>query len=76
MVEVLRVVLGVSVVVSLLTIVCYGLLFLATAAGTVLGAQRRDPLADELDEFLAVILGPRTPGGSAEPGEARTQRNR
>lgn len=84
MVEVLRIVLGVLVVVSLATIVAYALVFLAVAAWTVLTASRRDPLADELDRVLAEIVGPRAPlarapgpaGRLGDEGTERGQRER
>lgn len=69
MVEVLRIVLGVLVVVSLATIVAYVLVFFAVAAWTVLTGSRRDPLRDDLDRVLAEIVGPRAPLARA-PGPA------
>lgn len=76
MVEVIRMTLDGLVAACLLAIAAYVLVFLAVAAWTVVGARRRDPLADELDEILAGILGPRTPAGAAQPGDARRGRRR
>jgi len=61
MVEVLRIVLGGLVVVSLVAIVAYVVVFLVVAAWTVFTSSRRDPLADELDRVLAEIVGPQVP---------------
>ncbi len=59
MVEMLKIVLGVLVAASLATIVAYVLVFLGVAAWAVITRPHRDPLADELDQVLAEIVGPR-----------------
>jgi len=74
MVEVLRVLLGVLVVASLVTIAVYVLVSMAVAAMTVLGAGRRDQSIDELDQVLAEILGPRAPQTVGGPGRSRSAR--
>lgn len=66
MVDVLRILLGVLMVASLVTIIAYVVIFLAVAAWTVLSSSRRDPLADELEDALAEILG--APGATRRPG--------
>lgn len=58
---------GVLVVASFGTIIVYALVSVTAAASTLIGARRRDPLADELDRVLAEILGRRAPEGLAEP---------
>ena len=76
MVEELRVLLGVLVVASLVTMAVYVLVSMAVAASTLLGTVRRDRSADELDQCLAEILGPRTRDAIAEPGRRRSARRR
>jgi hypothetical protein len=61
MVEMFRVLLGVLVVASFGTIAVYVLVSVAVVFSTLLGTVRRDRSADELDQVLAEILGPRTP---------------
>ncbi len=53
MVDALHIMLGVLLVASLAAILLYALAFFALASWTVLAGSRRDPLADELDRFLA-----------------------
>ncbi|HLN04663.1 MAG TPA: hypothetical protein VK217_00185 [Acidimicrobiales bacterium] len=76
MVESLRVLLGVLVVASFGAIAVYVLVSVAVAASTLLGTLRRDRSADELDQVLAEILGPRTPERLAEPRRSRVARHR
>ena len=66
MVEVLRILVGVLVVASFGHIAVYVFVSLAVAASTLVGAARRDRLADELDQVLIEILGPRTPQRQVE----------
>jgi len=61
MVEMFRVLLGVLVVTSFGAIAVYVLGSVAVVCSTLLGAARRRQSADELDQVLAEILGPRTP---------------
>ena len=70
-IDMLRILLGVFVVASLATIVAYVIMFLAVAAGTCLRGSRRDPLADELDEFLAGLCAV---DGGWLPGSTRQGR--
>ncbi len=76
MVEMLRVLLGVLVVASLVTIAFYVLVSVAVATATLLGARRHRRLTDELDQVLIEILGPRTPERVAEPGKSRSAQRR
>jgi len=76
MIDVLQIVLGVLVVASLATVLAYVVIFLSVTAWTVLrhrhrGSQR-DPLADELDAFLAELwaLDSGTLLGGAYPPKA------
>lgn len=55
MVNVLDFALGVLIVVCLATIIVYAVIFLAATAWTALRGSRRDPLAEELDAFLAEL---------------------
>ena len=66
MVDALHIMLGVLLVASLAAILLYALAFFALASWTVLAGSRRDPLADELDRFLAEIA---TPGPAGAPPE-------
>ncbi|MHB1599640.1 MAG: hypothetical protein ACYCXY_12310 [Acidimicrobiales bacterium] len=66
--------LGVVVVASLVAIAAYVLMFVAVAASTALGAHRRDPLAEDLDEVLVEILGTRSSAGLVEPGRSHPSR--
>ncbi|HVA75730.1 MAG TPA: hypothetical protein VNF71_14315 [Acidimicrobiales bacterium] len=68
--------LGVLVGASFLTIAVYVLVSVAVAAATLLGAVRRDRLADELEQVLAEILGPRTAEKLAAPDRSRPTRRR
>lgn len=63
----IRVLFGVLVVGSFAALIVYALVTVTAAASTLIGAVRRDPLADELDQVLAEILGRRVPEGLAEP---------
>jgi hypothetical protein len=67
MVEMIRVLFGALVVASFGAIIVYALVSVTAAASTLIGAVRRDPLADELDQVLAEILGRRGPGRLAGP---------
>lgn len=69
MANVLRIVLGVLMVTSLVTIVAYAVIFFFVAAQTAFERRGspRDPLADELDGFLAelwVVDNGRVPPGT------------
>lgn len=55
MIEVLRILLGVLLITSLVTVVAYAVIFFAIAAWSALRAPRHDPLADELDAVLAEL---------------------
>ena len=70
MVDVLRILLGVSIAVSLVAIVTYAVIFLVVAARTAFGRSRPDPRTQEIDAFLAEVL--RAP----EPVPAETERVR
>lgn len=76
MVDVLRILLGVLVVASLVTIAAYVVLFFLAAIWTLIRGPRRDPLREELDQLLAEVLGPRCGGSdsqalAASPGGER-----
>ncbi len=58
---------GVLVLASFGTVIVYALVSMTAVASTLIGTVRRDPLADELDQVLAEILGRRAPEGLAEP---------
>jgi len=73
-VEALCAVLGALVVASLATIAVYVLVSVAVVASTLRGAARSRRLADELDQVLAEILGPRTPETLAAPDRSRSAR--
>ena len=75
MVEML-VLLGVLLVASFGAMAIYVVLSLAVAASTLLGTVRRDRSADELDQVLVEILGPRTPEPVAETRRPRPPRPR
>jgi len=74
MIDLLQIVLGVLVVASLATILAYVVIFLSVTVWTVLRhrGSRRDPLADELDAFLAELwaLDSGTLLGGAYPPKA------
>jgi hypothetical protein len=74
MVEAFCAVLGALVVASLATIAVYVLVSVAVVASTLRVAARRRRLADELDQVLAEILGPRTPETLAAPDRSRSAR--
>lgn len=72
--EVLRIVLGGLVVASLTVIVAYVLGFVSVVVATVLASRRRDPLAEELDQMLAGLLGKGAVGPrDASKGSARSR---
>jgi hypothetical protein len=75
MVEIIRFVLGGMVVASFVAIGVYVLVGAVITVSTLVGTVRRDRSADELDQFLTEILGPRDPAMAPEP-KARSARSR
>ncbi len=74
MVDVIRVVLASLVVASLIAIALYVVASVAVTAWTLREAARRRRLADDLDQVLVEILGPRAPEAPAMPHTRRWAR--
>ena len=74
MVEVLAVILAVLVVFSFVVLALFAVAGVSVSALTVLRARREQRLADELDQVLEGILGPRS-GSSYETTRSRNARH-
>lgn len=73
----LGLVVAVMVGVALLAVACYGCFTIALSVLTVARPRQVDPLAEDLDAFLADLLGPRDPApgpghSGPTPGRRRT----